>query len=90
MPLGVGACKNKTTPHKKPKNLKGGFAMERFYISWERLIELAKEGQDITLLLEKALLSYDLVFVKEGKEIPIFCYEDLYDLVEQILEEVES
>ncbi len=63
--------------------------MERLYVSWERLIELAREGQDITLLLEKALLSYDLILVKEDKEIPILCYDDLYDIVERVYEEVE-
>ncbi len=63
--------------------------MEKLFISWERLLEIAKE-QDITLLLERLMLDYDLILVKEGKKTPILCYEDLYDLVEQILEEVES
>ncbi len=61
--------------------------MEKLFISWERLLEIAKE-QDITLLLERLMLDYDIVLVKEDKEIPILCYDDLYDLVEQILEEV--
>jgi hypothetical protein len=57
--------------------------MEKLFISWDQLLELAKE-QDITLLLEKLLLSYNIVIVKEDKEISIFSYEDLYDFVEEV------
>jgi hypothetical protein len=63
--------------------------MRKLYIEWDKLVEFAKE-QDIALLLEKLLLSYDIVIVKEDREIPIFSFEELYDIVEKLYEEVET